>query len=307
MKKIYGSLLLVTLLYFSQVLQVKAQLPWDEIMMGRGEICAALMYEHSSWNRYWEGSYLRENANIGTFTRQMGMPMIAMGLTKKINIITSLPYVSTKASGGTQVGQSGIQDLSISAKVDWLQKQLGPGRLLFLTNAHFSKPIGNYLSDYMPFSIGFGAPEFGLRGTGAFKMDNGLVFRAAFAYLWRGQSEIERDYYYQDGSVYSSFMNVPDALNIHAAIGYWAFDNRLRLEATYMSLNCLNGDDIRSYNRPQPTNKTEVSQVGAWAQYYINSERGLGALAYINQTISGRNMGKATTIGVGLTYQFKVY
>jgi len=307
MKKFYGSLLLVTLLYFSQVLQVKAQLPWDEIMMGRGEICAALMYEHSSWNRYWEGSYLRENANIGTFTRQMGMPMIAMGLTKKINIITSLPYVSTKASGGTQVGQSGIQDLSISAKVDWLQKQLGPGRLLFLTNAHFSTPVGNYLSDYMPFSIGFGAPEFGLRGTGAFKMDNGLVFRAAFAYLWRGQSEIERDYYYQDGSVYSSFMNVPDALNIHAAIGYWAFDNRLRLEATYMSLNCLNGDDIRSYNRPQPTNKTEVSQVGAWAQYYINSERGLGALAYINQTISGRNMGKATTIGVGLTYQFKVY
>jgi len=307
MKKFYGSLLLVTLLYFSQVLQVKAQLPWDEIMMGRGEICAALMYEHSSWNQYWEGSYLRENANIGTFTRQMGMPMIAMGLTKKINIITSLPYVSTKASGGTQVGQSGIQDLSISAKVDWLQKQLGPGRLLFLTNAHFSTPVGNYLSDYMPFSIGFGAPEFGLRGTGAFKMDNGLVFRAAFAYLWRGQSEIERDYYYQDGSVYSSFMNVPDALNIHAAIGYWAFDNRLRLEATYMSLNCLNGDDIRSYNRPQPTNKTEVSQVGAWAQYYINSERGLGALAYINQTISGRNMGKATTIGVGLTYQFKVY
>jgi hypothetical protein len=307
MKKFYGSLFLVTILYFSQVLQVKAQLPWDEIMMGRGEICAALMYEHSSWNQYWEGSYLRENANIGTFTRQMGMPMIAMGLTKKINIITSLPYVSTKASGGTQAGQSGIQDLSISAKVDWLQKQLGPGRLLFLTNAHFSTPVGNYLSDYMPFSIGTGAPEIGLRGIGGYKMDNGLVFRAALAYLWRGQTEIERDYYYQDGSVYSSFMNVPNALNFHGAIGYWAFDNRLRLEATYMSLNCLTGDDIRSYNRPQPTNKMEVSQVGAWAQYYINSERGLGALAYVNQTISGRNMGKATTIGVGLTYQFKVY
>jgi hypothetical protein len=307
MKKFYGSLFLVTILYFSQVLHVKAQLPWDEIMMGRGEICAALMYEHSSWNQYWEGSYVRENANIGTFSRQMGMPMIAMGLTKKINIIASLPYVSTKASGGTQAGQSGIQDFSISAKVDWLQKHLGPGRLLFLTNAHFSTPVGNYLSDYMPFSIGTGAPEIGIRGIGGYKMDNGLVFRAALAYLWRGQTEIERDYYYQDGSVYSSFMNVPNALNFHGAIGYWAFDNRLRLEATYMSLNCLTGDDIRSYNRPQPTNKTEVSQVGAWAQYYINSERGLGALAYVNQTISGRNMGKATTIGVGLTYQFKVY
>jgi hypothetical protein len=287
--------------------KTNAQTPWDEIMMGRGEICAALIYEHSSWNQYWEGTYLRENANIGTFTRQMGMPMLAMGLTNKINIIASLPYVSTEASGGTQVGQSGLQDLSISAKVDWLQKQVGKGRLLFLTNTHFSKPVGNYLSDYMPFSIGFGAPELGLRGIGGYKMDNGLVFRAALAYLWRGQTEIERNYYYQNGSIYSQFMNVPDAWNFHGAIGYWAFDNRLRVEATYMSLNCLNGDDIRSYNRPQPTNKTEVSQVGAWVQYYINADRGLGGLFYFNQTLSGRNMGKATTIGLGLTYQFKVY
>lgn len=283
------------------------QTPWDEVMMGKGEICTALIYEHSSWDQYWEGTYLRQNANIGTFTRQMGMSMVAMGLTKKINIIASVPYISTKASGGTQAGQSGFQDLSISAKVDWLQKQLGNGRLFLLTNAHFSTPVGNYLSDYMPFSLGAGAPELGLRGIAGYKMDNGLVFRTSIAYLWRGQTEIERDYYYENGSVYSSFMNVPNALNIHGAIGYWAFANRLRMEATFMSLNCLTGDDIRSYNRPQPTNKMEVSQVGAWIQYFIKSDQGLGALAYFNQTISGRNMGKATTIGVGLTYQFKVY
>ena len=66
-----------------------AQTPWDEVMMGRGEICAALIYEHSSWDQYWEGTYLRENANIGTFTRQTAMPMIAMGLTKKINLIST--------------------------------------------------------------------------------------------------------------------------------------------------------------------------------------------------------------------------
>lgn len=284
-----------------------AQTPWDEVMMGKGEICAALIYEHSTWDQYWEGTYLRSNANIGTFTRQTAMPMIAMGLTKKINIIASLPYINTEASGGTQAGQSGIQDLSISAKVDWLQKQVGNGKLLFLTNAHFSTPVGNYLSDYMPFSLGVGAPELGLRGIAGYKMDNGLIFRAAAAYLWRGQTEVERDYYYENGSVYSSFMNVPNALNFHGAIGYWAFDNRLRMEATFMSLNCLTGDDIRSYNRPQPTNKMEVSQVGGWVQYFIKSDQGLGALAYFNQTISGRNMGKATTIGVGLTYQLKVY
>ncbi|MGY6742632.1 MAG: transporter [Cecembia sp.] len=307
MKKFYWTIAMLTMVYMSYVPIAKGQLPFDEIMMPKGEICFAGMFEHSSWNQYWEGTYLRENANIGTFTRQMFMPMVAMGLTKKINLIASLPYISTEASGGTQVGQSGLQDLSISMKVDWLQHRVGSGRILFLTNTHFSTPVGTYLSDYMPFSIGAGAPEIGLRGIGGYKMDNGLIFRIAAAYLWRGQTEIERNYYYQDGSVYSSFMNVPSALNIHGAIGYWAFENRLRLEATYMSLNCLTGDDIRAYNRPQPTNKMEVSQVGVWTQYYIKADRGLGALAYFNQTISGRNMGKATTFGLGITYQFKVY
>jgi hypothetical protein len=306
MKKYLPSVMLLTLINLS-FSPLYAQTPWDEVMMGKGEICTALIYEHSSWSQYWEGGYLRENANIGTFTRQMGMPMVAMGLTKRINLIATLPYISTKASGGTQAGQSGFQDLSVSVKIDWLQKQIGNGRLLFLTNAHFSTPVGSYLSDYMPFSLGAGAPEIGMRGIGGYKLDNGLVFRAAFAYLWRGQTEIERNYYYQDGSVYSPFMNVPHALNFHGAIGYWAFDNRLRMEATYMSLNCLTGDDIRSYNRPQPTNKMEGSQIGAWFQYFIKSDQGLGALAYVNQTISGRNIGKATTVGLGLTYQFKVY
>lgn len=307
MNQLYRSVCLLTSLYYVVTFSSFAQMPFDEVMMPKGELCLALLGEQSTWNRYWEGDYLRENANIGTFTRQMLMPMVAMGIHKKVNIIASLPYVQTQASGGTQVGQSGLQDLSMSVKVDWLQHRVGPGRLLVLTNTHVSTPVGSYLSDYMPFSIGVGAPELGMRGIMAYKMDNGLVLRASAAHLWRGQTEIERDFYYQNGAVYSSFMTVPNALNIHAAIGYWTLDNRLRLEATFMSLNCLTGDDIRAYNRPQPTNKMEVSQVGFWGQYYIKAESGFGAIAYFNQTVSGRNMGKATSIGLGITYQFKAY
>ncbi|MFC0657644.1 transporter [Mongoliitalea lutea] len=307
MNQFYRSGFILTCLYISCISPSFAQMPFDEIMMPKGELCVAVLGEHGSWNRYWEGDYFRENANIGTFTRQMLMPMVAMGISKKVNIIASLPYIQTEASGGTQVGQADLQDLSVSVKVDWLQQRVGAGRLLFLTNTHLSNPVGSYLSDYMPFSIGAGAPEIGMRAITGYKMDNGLVFRLATAYLWRGQTQIERDFYYQDGAVYSPFMNVPNAVNIQGAIGYWTLENRLRLEATYMSLNCLTGDDIRSYNRPQPTNKMEVSQVGFWAQYYIKADRGFGAIAYFNQTVSGRNVGKAATMGLGLTYQFKAY
>lgn len=302
MNKIPPIIIGIVVLFFVQF-EINAQTPWDEVMMGKNEVCVALIYEHSTWDKYWEGTKLRENANIGTLTKQMGMAMAVFGLSNKVNVIASLPYVATKASGGTQVGQTGIQDLSISTKVEWLQKRISGGKIFFLTNAHYSRPIGNYLSDYMPFSIGFGASELGLRGIVGYKMDNGLVFRSSIAYLKRGQTEIERDYYYQNGSVYSRFMNVPDAFNFHAAVGYYFLDNQLRLEATYQLLNCLSGDDIRTYNAPQPTNKIEVSQIGAWAQYYIKGSKGLGAIAYYNCAVGGRNMGQFSSLGLGLTYQ----
>jgi alpha-acetolactate decarboxylase len=74
-----------------------------------------------------------------------------------------------------------------------------------------------------------------------------------------------------------------------------------------MALKCVSGDDIREYNSPQPTNKMEVEQVGFMAQYYFKKVvKGLGVLGYYSQVIDGRNMGKSTTIGGGVTYQFKV-
>jgi hypothetical protein len=84
-------------------------------------------------------------------------------------------------------------------------------------------------------------------------------------------------------------------------------DYSLRLEAGYMALKCVSGDDIRAYNTPQPTNKMEVEQVGFLAQYYFKKAvKGLGVLAYYTQVIDGRNMGKSTTLGGGATFQFKV-
>lgn len=275
--------------------------------MPKGEVCVALVLEKSSWNRYWEGDFFRQNANIGTLKREMLMPMLAFGLTDRINLMASLPYIRTEASAGTLVGQSGIQDLTIGAKIDWLRRPLGHGEFFLLTNAHYSQRAGNYLSDYMPFSIGLGAPEIGLRAITGYQLQNGIRMRLATAYLWRGQTEIERDFYYMDGAVYSAFMTVPDALNIHGAIAYWALENRLRFEATYTLLHCLSGDDIRSFNRPQPTNKMEQSQLGAWVQYQPKLSKGLGFITYFQQVIAGRNVGSSTTLGAGVTYQFKTY
>jgi hypothetical protein len=301
----------ILFIFFAFVLSfsLQAQTPTDAVMMKQRESCFALIYDKGSWDHYWEGDYLRINENVGTLSRRMIMPMIAIGLHDKLNLIISAPHIKTESSegnGGYLEGASGFQDIGISLKAQLLNKEIGKGKLALLTNLGFSTPMSNYLSDYMPYSIGFGATEWSARGIVQYKLNMGLYAVGSFAYLWRGQTEIERDYYYANGSYYTNIMDVPSALSFNTAVGMWFLKNSLRVEASYGAVNCVSGDDIRIYNAPQPTNKVEVGQIGFTTQYFIKQVKGLGVLAYYSKMISGRNMGEFTNIGAGVTYQFKI-
>lgn len=283
-----------------------AQTPLDGLMMPKGEICIALQYEQGTWDRYWEGTSVRVNQNIGTFTRQMGMPMIVGGITDKVNVILSLPYVKTGASAGQIAGVQGIQDFGISVKALLLEKTLGKGKLTGFSNLSFNTPASNYLSDYMPFSLGFGANELGIRAIGKYELDKGPYVRASSSYLHRGTTEAEREFYYADGPFYTSTMNVPDAIQSQFTLGSWLFNYRLRVEASLTAIRSTSGDDIRAYCMPLPTNKVDFDRVEGFAQYYFkNNGRGLGLIASYQQVISGRNMGQFSGFGLGITYQFK--
>ena len=285
-----------------------AQTPLDGLMMPKGEICIALQYDQITWDRYWEGSTIRVNQNIGTVTKQMGMPMIVGGITDKVNVILSLPYIKTAASAGQLTGVQGIQDLGISVKALFLEKTIGKGKLTGLSNLSFSTPASNYLSDYMPFSLGFGANELGIRSIGKYELDKGPYFRASYAYLHRGVTEAERNFYFADQAHYTSKMDVPNAFQGQLTLGSWLFNYRLRVEASLTTIRSTSGDDIRTYCMPLPTNRVNFDRVEGFAQYYFNGNgRGFGLIASYQQAISGRNMGQFSGYGLGITYQFKAY
>ncbi len=285
-----------------------AQTPLDGLMMPKGEICLAIVYENTAWDRYWEGSSIRVNQNIGTFTKQMGMPMIVGGVTDKINVILSLPYVKTAASGGQMAGVQGIQDLGLSVKALLLEKSIGKGKLTGFSNLSFSTPASNYLSDYLPFSLGFGANELGIRAIGKYELDKGPYFRASYSYLHRGVTEAERDFYYADQAYYTAKMDVPNAFLGQVTLGSWMLKKKLRVEASLTTIKSTSGDDIRVYSMPQPTNKVNFDRVEGFAQYYFKSDgKGFGLIASYQKAISGRNMGQFSGYGLGVTYQFKAF
>ena len=247
-----------------------AQTPLDGLMMPKGEICLAIVYENTTWDRYWEGSTIRVNQNIGTFTKHMGMPMLVGGITDKVNVILSLPYVKTAASAGQLTGAEGIQDFGISVKALLLEKSIGKGKLTGFSNLSLSTPASNYLSDYMPFSLGFGANELGIRAIGKYELDKGPYFRASYSYLHRGVTEAERDFYFADqDAYYTAKMDVPNAFLGQVTIGSWMFKKKLRVEASLTAIKSTSGDDIRVYSMPQPTNKVDFNRVEGFAQYYF--------------------------------------
>src|SRR5207253_281763 len=70
----------------------------DAIMLKKNVLCIGGMYTNDSWTKYWEGTFKRNNQNIGKVTTQMVGLMGNYGITDKLNVLFNVPYVTTKAS-----------------------------------------------------------------------------------------------------------------------------------------------------------------------------------------------------------------
>lgn len=287
-------------------IQLRAQSPSDALMMKSNQICILLDYNFSSFDHYWEGQLRRDNQTIATVQRHSFMPMVAVGIIDNLNIYVGVPYImtsSTELNGGKFAGVSDFQDLSFALKYRWLKKDFDKSTLTGLATFGVSTPITNYLPDYMPYSIGLGAPELIYRGIVEYR-NSSWYFRGAGTYLWRGYAEAEREYYYNNGSFYTPWMDVPNAISAEVVAGKWLFSNSLQVQLEYFSSTSLSGDDIRLYNAAQPTNKVNMDRIGVFAHFFFPKITGLGIVGYHNRVVNGRNAPQMNTTGLGLTYFF---
>jgi hypothetical protein len=144
--------------------KIHAQTDADGIMMGKNLYCLGVMGATSSWQQYWEGTLLRSNENLGRVRTNMIGPMGSLGISKNLNLLFSLPYVSTKASAGQLKGFNGLQDLGIWAKYRALRLKKNKSSFSIFTIAGVGMPTTNYVKDYLPLSIGLGSKNLTLRG-----------------------------------------------------------------------------------------------------------------------------------------------
>ncbi|MBP6181962.1 hypothetical protein [Flavobacterium sp.] len=294
MKKIYISCLLLIPLFIS------AQTDIDAIMMSKNNFCVGAVYQYSDWNQYWEGSFKRENLNLGTVsTKSIGL-MGNYGISDKLNALFSVPYVETNASAGTMKGQKGIQDLSLTLKYMPIEKTVGKNTYSVYALGSFSTPLTNYSADYLPLSLGLHSKTVSLRLMGDYQRGN-FFTTISGAYIKRANITIDRNAYLTDEIHYTNEVDMPDAISVNFRAGYRS--NRLIAEFVIDNwVTQSGGFDITKNNMPFPSNTMNALKYGVNSKYTFKKMPELSLVGGYNYVVEGRNVGKSNTFYGGAFY-----
>ena len=294
MKKIYISFLLLLPLF------INAQTDIDAIMMNKNNFCFGVVYQYSSWNQYWEGTFKRENLNLGTVSTQGISIMGNYGISNKLNVLFSVPYLETKASEGTMEGQKGLQDLSLTVKYMPIEKTIGKTTYSIYALGSFSIPTTNYTADYLPLSLGLQSKTAALRIMGDVQVGNFFTTLSG-AYIKRANINIDRNSYLTDEVHYTNQVDMPDAINLNLRLGFRS--SRLIAEAIIDNWTTQSGGfDITKNNMPFPSNTMNALKLGLNTKYTFKKIPELAIIGGYNFVIEGRNVGDSTTIYGGLFY-----
>jgi hypothetical protein len=288
---------------------LQAQTVEDGIMVPKGAVFAGTLYTHDAWDHYWEGAYDRTNGNLGTVTTQTLDFTANYGVLNRLDVMGTAPYVWTQASQGVLHGQEGFQDLSLAVKYElirWPVKQWGTVRFFPVVSG--SLPMTSYEPDFQPMSIGLHAKTIAPRATLNFQGLGGLYVNGSAAYVFRGNVELDRNYYYTDGQLYlSSEVAMPNQFEYVTSVGYrghgWMAVGNFSQQQT------RGGGDIRPQDLPFVSNRMNMSKAGASAVVPVPLPlvHGLQYWFTYSNTFDGRNVGQSTTFTSGLMYQIRIH
>ena len=278
---------------------LRAQTDEDAIMMAKNNFCVGATYSHSSWDHYWEGTFKRNNQNLGTVSTQMIGLMGTYGVSKKLNILVNAPYVMTHATAGTLHGMHGIQDLSLWIKWLAVEQNIGNGVLSIYALGGGSLPLTNYIADYLPLSIGLHSKTLSGRIMADYQAGNFFV-TASGTYTYRDNIKIDRTSYYTTEIHYTNEVDMPNMTSFNFRIGYRS--ERWIIEAVAANMTTLGGFDMRKNDMPFPSNKMNATMGGAHFKYNFKAVTGLSLTGGGNYTLAGRNVGQATAFDIGVFY-----
>ena len=272
-------------------------------MIPKNYFCAAGVYTHNSWDNYWEGTFKRNNLNLGTVSSNVYALGGNYGLSNRINILFMVPYIRTNSTAGTLRNQNGIQDLNLAVKWLAVKQEVGTGLLSLHAIVSGNIPLGKYESDYLPLALGMQTKSIALRGLLNYQVGRFFVAGAG-QYVRKDNVTIDRDSYYTTEMHYTNQVAMPNATNFLVSAGYRSL--KFNAEAVVTKINTIGGFDITRNNMPFLSNNMDATLIGGVFKYSFQNIAGLELTAGGNYAVKGRNVGQNTSLFGGVYYVFSV-
>lgn len=277
-------------------------------MVGKGFLRTSVEYSRDRWREYWEGSLQRSNDNVGVVTTRAVTTTVVYGVSPRLNLLASLPHVSTHASLGVLSEMSGWQDVSAGAKLRLLRANLSQ-RASFNLSAlgAVAGPTTDYTPDFMPLSIGSASKRATARGALHVKDRTNFFLDASAGYTWRSTVYLDRPAYFTDGSLtLSEEVALPDVRDWMVGVGYQ--DRVWCIPLMLMGQRTLGGGDIRRQDMPFVSNRMDATRVGGKVMYTLPGRLSAAILTVgAARTLSGRNVGRSTTVSAGVITHFEAF
>jgi hypothetical protein len=296
----YGLGVLICLLATQRV---NAQTETDALMIPKNYFCAAGIYTHNSWDHYWEGTFKRDNANLGTISSNIYAIGGNYGLSNRINLLFMIPYIKTNATAGTLRGQNGIQDLNLAFKWLAVKQEVGTGLLTLHAIASGNIPLGGYESDFLPLSLGTQTKSVAIRALVNYQVGR-LFVAGAGQFVRKDNITIDRDAYYTNTMHYTNQVAMPNTSNFLISAGFRSL--KFNAEGVVSKIVTNGGFDITKNNMPFPSNKMNATMVGGVFKYMFQNLTGLEFTAGGNYVVAGRNVGQNASLFGGVYYVFPV-
>jgi len=276
----------------------------DGIMMDKRNLFTGGLFTHEAWDEYWEGALKRVNGNIGTITTQTSIWSVNYGVTDRLNVIATIPYVRTRASQGVLRGMSGVQDITLAGKYSFFERpSTRYGSLRAIAVVSGGIPLTDYTPDFQPLSIGSASKRLSGRGTLNLQSGPGWFLNGSTAYTWRSAVTLDRPYYFTDGALFlTDQVDMPNVFDYVASGGY--LKRGLMAAFAFSQQRTLGGGDIRRQDIPFVSNRMNFSRVGGMVVSPVPKLRDLVFRFEYAYTIAGQNVGQATTFTAGLLYRF---
>lgn len=276
---------------------IKAQSLNDGIYMPKQSFCGGIMLMQDQFDNYWEGTTKRNNPNMGTMTmRSLGV-MATYGLMDNLNIVATLPYIQTKASAGVLSGMSGLQDLTMGLKYKLLKISDLSANII----VGGSIPTSNYVAAF-PLAIGNQSKTAFGRIMLHYLNEKGWTATLQSTSTYRSNIKIDATNYYTDRNIFSNEVSMPNTANVSLRGGYYT--HRVAAEAFVERNNTLGGFDIRRNDMMFPSNKMVSTRIGFTGFYRVKPLHDLQIVANMAYTLSGRNVGQATSLALGFMMAF---